>query len=173
MTLSIRYGQLYYGNLIKLLPRAAYIVVHWKKKLIVRKLFYLPGYHTKIRHVPVSNFMLPTDFLLSFGLRGPSSLKFLGTNYSGVHCDQIGPLNGPVWHFTWDMPHQPIQMRSLHQPQHITLCTESLLRTVSVCTKTTLISGSVGGAGEWSHTCTLGTFLLCPLALSMPTYSNF
>ena len=106
MTLSIRYGQLYYGNLIKLLPRAAYIVVHWKKKLIVRKLFYLPGYHTKIRHVPVSNFMLPTDFLLSFGLRGPSSLKFLGTNYSGVHCDQIGPLNGPVWHFTWDMPHQ-------------------------------------------------------------------
>ena len=78
MVLSIRYGQLYYGNLIKLLPRAAFIIVHWKKKLIVRKLFYLPGYHTKIRHVPVSNFMLPTDFLLSFGLRGPSSLKFFG-----------------------------------------------------------------------------------------------
>ena len=50
---------------------------------------------------------------------------------------------------------------------------ESLLRAVSVCTKTTLIRGNVVVAGEWSHTCTLGTFLLYPLALSMPTYSNF
>ena len=50
----------------------------------------------------------------------------------------------------------------------------SLLRAVSVCTKTTLISGSVGGQGSGrSHTCTLGTFLLCHLALSMPTYCNY
>ena len=47
----------------------------------------------------------------------------------------------------------------------------SLLRTVSVCNKTTLISNSVGGAGEWPYTCTLGlgTFLLGTLTLSMPT----
>ena len=49
----------------------------------------------------------------------------------------------------------------------------SLLRSVSVSNKSTLICGSVGGAMEWPHTCTLGTFLLCPLALSMPTYSNY
>ena len=48
-----------------------------------------------------------------------------------------------------------------------------LVKYVSVCTKTILISGSVGGAGEWPHTCMLRAFLLCPLALSMPTYSNF
>ena len=39
----------------------------------------------------------------------------------------------------------------------------SLLWTVSVCTKTTLIRGSVGGTVEWSHTCTLGTFLYVDL----------
>ena len=33
----------------------------------------------------------------------------------------------------------------------------SVLRAVSICTKTTLISNSVGGAGEWSHTYTFGT----------------
>ena len=33
--------------------------------------------------------------------------------------------------------------------------------------------GSVGEAGEWSHTCTLETFWLYPLALSMLTYCNF
>ena len=49
----------------------------------------------------------------------------------------------------------------------------SLLRAVSVFNETTLISGSVGGGGEWSHICTLGTFLLCPLALIMRNYSNF
>ena len=55
-----------------------------------------------------------------------------------------------------------------------TLAQISLLRAVSVCNKTTFKSkGSVGGAGELSHSCTLGTFLFCPLALSMPTYSNF
>ena len=54
-----------------------------------------------------------------------------------------------------------------------TLGQKSLLRAVSVCTKTTLISGSVGGAVGVSHTSKLKTYLSCPLALSMPTYSNF
>ena len=53
----------------------------------------------------------------------------------------------------------------------------SLLREVSVCDETALFNGSVGvaggGGGAWSYSCTFGTFLLCPLALSMPTYSNF
>ena len=40
----------------------------------------------------------------------------------------------------------------------------SLLWAVSVCTKTTLIRGSVGGTVEWSHTCT---------STCMSTYSNF
>ena len=31
----------------------------------------------------------------------------------------------------------------------------------------------MGGAGGMSHTSKLGTYLLCPLALNMPTYSNF
>ena len=56
---------------------------------------------------------------------------------------------------------------------HDTLGKISILRAVSVCNETTLINGSVGGAGEWSHTCTLGTFLLCPLAQSMPICINF
>ena len=56
----------------------------------------------------------------------------------------------------------------------LTLGQICLLRAgVSEFYKTTLISGSVGGAGEWTHTCTLGTFLLCALAISMTTYSNF
>ena len=49
----------------------------------------------------------------------------------------------------------------------------SLQRAVFVCNETAQVSGSVGGAGEWTHTCTLVTYLLCPLALSIPTYSNF
>ena len=47
------------------------------------------------------------------------------------------------------------------------------MRAASVCTKTTLISGSVGGAGGGHILVGWGHFLLCPLALSMPTYSNF
>ena len=46
--------------------------------------------------------------------------------------------------------------------KNITGCgTVTVIQAVSVCiNKTTLISGSVGGAGEWSHPCMLGTFLL-------------
>ena len=39
---------------------------------------------------------------------------------------------------------------------------ESLLRAVSICIKTALISGSVGGVGEWSHTCMLKTVFYTP-----------
>ena len=49
---------------------------------------------------------------------------------------------------------------------------DSLLRAVSVCTKTALISGCVGGAGEWSHTCTLGTYLLCPKYADLLQFPN-
>ena len=31
----------------------------------------------------------------------------------------------------------------------------------------------MGGAGEWSLTCMLRTFLLCPLAVSMRIYNDF
>ena len=63
-----------------------------------------------------------------------------------------------------DLPHTEVVKTAQTGTPHTT-GKESLLRAVSVCTKTTLISGSVGGAGEWSHACTLGTFLLCPLGL--------
>ena len=56
---------------------------------------------------------------------------------------------------------------------YYTLGQKSILRAVSVCTKITLFCGSVGGAGEWPHTCMFGTFLFCPLAPCMPTYSHF
>ena len=57
--------------------------------------------------------------------------------------------------------------------RHHTLCTQSLLRAVSVSTKTILISGCVGGAVGVSHISKLGTFFLRSLTLRMPFYSNF
>ena len=54
-----------------------------------------------------------------------------------------------------------------------TLCTQSLLRGVSVSTKTTLISGCVGGTVGVARFSKLGTFFLRSLTLRMPFYSNF
>ena len=54
-----------------------------------------------------------------------------------------------------------------------TLSLKSLSGLSSVCYKTTLITGGVGFAGAGPPTSKLGTFLLWPLALSMPIYSNF
>ena len=54
-----------------------------------------------------------------------------------------------------------------------TLCTQSVLRAVSVSTKTILISSCVGGAVGVSHISKLGTFFLRSLTLRMPFYSNF
>ena len=52
---------------------------------------------------------------------------------------------------------------------------DDVMRRVMVCYLQFLgvQCGNVGGAGEWSHTCLLGTFLLCSLALSMLIYSNY
>ena len=52
----------------------------------------------------------------------------------------------------------------LFDPMAITLGQMSLLWAVSVCYKTTLISGSVEGAGEWSHACRcVGDIFVMPL----------
>ena len=54
-----------------------------------------------------------------------------------------------------------------------TLSQNSLSGLSSLCYKTTLITGGVGGTGVGPPTFKLGTFLLWPLALSLPIYSNF
>ena len=43
----------------------------------------------------------------------------------------------------------------------------------SVWSKTTLITGSVGGTGEDPPTCKMGVFFLMPLRLTEPSLNNF
>ena len=58
-----------------------------------------------------------------------------------------------------DLPHTEV-VKTAQTGTPYTTGKECLLQAVSVCTKTTLINGSMGGAEEWSHTCTLETFVL-------------
>ena len=47
------------------------------------------------------------------------------------------------------------------------------VRGLSVCSKSTLIMGHVGGARVCPPTCKMGTFFQIPLALTMPISNNF
>ena len=75
---------------------------------------------------------------------------------------------------TWFLKSKPelfSKKKSKNRKRHQnTLGQISLLRVDSVCTKTTLISGSVGVVEDckWSHTCMLVTFLLSPFIVNFP-----
>ena len=55
----------------------------------------------------------------------------------------------------------------------LTVACKSVGAHASVWGKTTLITGSAGGAGAGPPTCKMGTFFHIPLALTMPISNNF